>query len=605
MKKSETSQVKAYELLSEQPIEIFGSHDLNAIVISAVVDPIGRTHVLSQFGDDEWDMSLYFNQPNVSPSAKIIKWHKTCPENLVLDCKIAIYSWWKLGISGNKAPEGRSVCTCANSFGYFLRWISAKNINSFDQLNSFHLSQFRQLCIDEAVGHAGMHHRLHLLDLIWKFRDRLANPINFNPWGNSNLEVYCGVRGNKVPINSIGKTPAIPKTIQESLFIYCKSIIENSQNILNSIENGSLLVSNPKAVELRDAIYYIISISTGMRSQEVGGIEFGAGRQEIISGTVFCWIKSRELKTNKGIVEWLAPPITLELLTIVERYAASFQKSLSIELNDLNIRLSQTPPPPDINALLKRRADVEMSLNKVFIGIKTSKNHQISTLSHSAINLAYKRIAKAANVEWNLAPHQTRKTYARNWVESKMGRCSLIYLKDQFKHSSMSMTELYASNLQQDTSLYDDIFEELIDFKKEILSHLHESDSPLTGGAGKKILRFRGSKVRSKEQLVRNTAMQINIRPTGHGWCISQDLGCGGSGLYDATQCIDCKNGIIERNEHGAVWQLLYEQQKELLTVKDIGPAGEQRVLRDFQMMQRVLEDLNIPLEAPKTNEEP
>ena len=40
-----------------------------------------------------------------------------------------------------------------------------------------------------------------------------------------------------------------------------------------------------------------------------------------------------------------------------------------------------------------------------------------------------------------------------------MGRSSLVFLKWQFKHSSMSMTQLYASNPMRDASLFDEVLE--------------------------------------------------------------------------------------------------------------------------------------------------
>ena len=74
-------------------------------------------------------------------------------------------------------------------------------------------------------------------------------------------------------------------------------------------------------------------------------------------------------------------------------------------------------------------------------------------------------LANAAGTSWKLTPHQTRRTYARLFVESRMGRTSLIFLKEQFKHSSMSMIQLYASNPQQDRALFDDILSELTAYK--------------------------------------------------------------------------------------------------------------------------------------------
>jgi len=139
-------------------------------------------------------------------------------------------------------------------------------------------------------------------------------------------------------------------------------------------------------------------------------------------------------------------------------------------------------------------------------------------------------LAKAAGTSWNLSPHQTRRTYARLFVESPMGRSSLIFLKEQFKHSSLSMTQLYASNPQQDRTLFDEILSEITAYKSELLGSW-TGDVPLSGGAGHRFMALRATPHASRQALLTSAAEQIHIRATGHGWCLAQDEGCGGAGL--------------------------------------------------------------------------
>ena len=176
-----------------------------------------------------------------------------------------------------------------------------------------------------------------------------------------------------------------------------------------------------------------------------------------------------------------------------------------------------------------------------------------------------------------------------------MGRSALVFIKWQFKHSTMGMSQLYAANPLQDPALYDDILAEFFDFKVDLLSSWAEADQPLSGGAGRKIMQMRASTVQNRKLLVEHTAQQIHIRPTGHGWCIAQDKGCGGSGMYDATQCVDCKNGVIDQDSKD-VWQGIYKQQQELAQLDDLGPAAQWRVKRDLEMARRVIEELGVPL---------
>ena len=68
--------LKAYDVLAVQPVTSNGLSlaERDAIVISAIVNEYGEIFVLSRFGDAEWDMRPYFEQPNVAEAYKYIKW---------------------------------------------------------------------------------------------------------------------------------------------------------------------------------------------------------------------------------------------------------------------------------------------------------------------------------------------------------------------------------------------------------------------------------------------------------------------------------------------------------------------------------------------------
>ncbi|MDC6590279.1 integrase [Pseudomonas syringae] len=173
-----------------------------------------------------------------------------------------------------------------------------------------------------------------------------------------------------------------------------------------------------------------------------------------------------------------------------------------------------------------------------------------------------------------------------------MGRTSLIYLKWQFKHTSMSMTQLYASNPQQDLSLFDEIFQQMTEFKIDLIESWLD-DQPLAGGAGEKIVEMRAIPIKDRAALLAQTAPHANIRATGHGWCIATERGCGGAGLYEATRCPGCKSSVIDEFFAGT-WQDIYSQQLELIKIVDAGPAVRQRAERDMQVALDVITNLGL-----------
>jgi hypothetical protein len=58
--------------------------------------------------------------------------------------------------------------------------------------------------------------------------------------------------------------------------------------------------------------------------------------------------------------------------------------------------------------------------------------------------------------------------YAYTVVRHLLG--NLLFLKEQFKHASLDMTQLYAANPAQDPALYDDILTELMTYKVKVVA---------------------------------------------------------------------------------------------------------------------------------------
>lgn len=86
-----------------------------------------------------------------------------------------------------------------------------------------------------------------------------------------------------------------------------------------------------------------------------------------------------------------------------------------------------------------------------------------------------------------------------------MGRASLVFLKWQFKHSSMSMTQLYASNPLQDLTLFDEILQQMTEFKIDLIESWLD-DQPLAGGAGERIVELRAIPVKNRAALLGGTS---------------------------------------------------------------------------------------------------
>lgn len=599
---------KAYDLLAAQPVSSKGlsESEKSNIVVSAVADMYGSDHVLSRFGDPIWDFRPYFEQSNVADGQKYIHWPEDCSQELVQDCKAVLYAWFKRGLPGSKPPIARSVCDTAIASAIpIMRWLNVLNIKRFEQVKPIHVANYVHHTKSRLTRNASsVYDSLRILDFLWVFRNDTSSPIAACPWGDSTLWRVSGLASqacNQFGRTETGKTPIIPPDVQAKVFNYCEYVLKTAPEILNDRDSGRLGFRNPALVRIRDAALYVLSITSGMRNEEAIGVEAGSWRSEMRDGVEFHWVATTEHKTGKGRVEFLIPELTVKALDLMSRYAKPLQEKLVLEIAELESK----PSPQDLTSQMLRLAKAKRDARKVFLctsesGQSRSAGYHVDALSNGGSKVAFRRLAKAAGTDWQLAPHQCRRTYARNIVESRMGRASLVFLKWQFKHSSMSMTQLYASNPMQDASLFDEVLEEMTEFKVDLIeSWLGEQ--PLSGGAGREIKKARVIALRSRTALLTETAAQVHIRATGHGWCLAQEKGCGGAGLYEATRCVGCKNGVIDES-FTEIWKGIYQQQTELLAIDDAGPAVKQRAERDVQWARQVMVDLGVLLTPDTSN---
>lgn len=592
--------MKAYDVLIAQPATADGLSiaERNAIVISAIVNEDGETLVLSRFGDPQWDLRPFFDQANVSHSHKFINWDMSMPLALIDDSKAVTYAWFKRGMPRSKPPIARGITTFAvASVMPFIRWLNNFGVSNFSDISPIHISNYIHHCKDKLkLRPLPLYGRLRIIDFLWVFSVDTIFPLQNYPWGNSTLWRICGisnVKGLDAANKNVGRTDIIPPDEQSRIFNYCENIVKDMKSELAASGIGYHPSDEQMSIRCRDAVLYIVSITSGMRNDEAIGIEIGSWRKELKNGVTFCWVATIEHKTAKGRVEYLVPELTLEALNLLARYSAPIRKELEQEIRLLANNQILSKSTEHILRLEKARKDFKkLFLGRSSQGGKIKEGYQVEALSGRGSNIAFGRIAKASGSNWVLKTHQCRRTYARYFVESRMGRTSLIFLKWQFKHSSMSMTQLYASNPQQDLALFDEILHQMAEYKIDLIeSWLNEQ--PLAGGAGEQIVKMRAIPLKDRGALLAQTAPHANIRATGHGWCIATERGCGGAGLYEATRCPTCQNSVIDEFFAGT-WQDIYCQQQELLKIEDAGPAVRQRAERDLQIALDVITNLGL-----------
>lgn len=417
-RRSASTMLQAYDVLISQPATANGlsSAERDAIVISAIVNEAGETLVLSRFGDSQWDLRPFFEQANVSHSYKFINWDMSMPRALIDDSKAVAYAWFKRGIPGSKPPIARGITTFAvASVMPFIRWLNNLGVSSFAEIVPIHISNYVHYCKSELrLKPLPLYGRLRIIDFLWLFSTDTMFPLKSYPWGSSTLWRICGianVKGLDAANKGVGKTDIIPPDEQSKIFNHCEKIVQDMKAELASSGVGYHPSDEQRSIRCRDAVLYIVSITSGMRNDEAIGIEVGAWRKELKNGVTFYWVATIEHKTGKGRVEYLVPELTFEALSLLAKYSAPIRKELEQEIRLLEKNKNFLNSTEHILRLEKARKDS----NKLFLGRnsqggKIKEGYHVEALSGQGSNIAFGRLAKAAGSDWPLKTHQCRRT---------------------------------------------------------------------------------------------------------------------------------------------------------------------------------------------------
>ena len=582
---------KAYGVLASQPPSLVGLslEERAQVIVSAVIDDDENTTVISRAGDLVWDLWPFVTTPNTVANMKRLDWagipgpYRDAVQNV-------LYAYWKQGREGWVLPGVGQLKITLGGLCALCRYAAGLNLASLADLHPLHVANF--IHEQKAAGKAPstLKATFSALELLYLFRAEHEGTLQFHPWPESSTHDMAGATGQYgEDARKVGLTPLIPMDVASALFRHAEAILAKADFLLDERDRGERLTfRDPEITAIRDACFYLLGVLTGMRSSELSSIEIGAGRTEEHNGFTFHWLTSTEHKTKKGVVDYLMPFMGHRILEVMKRWSAPYRERLANQIAKMESKSGS-----HTTTELRWLATVRSSRNRLFLGKGNNGIVLVSVISWVGI---LKRFANAAGTPWNLTPHQMRRLYAYTFVRHKLG--DLLFLKEQFKHSSIDMSQLYGSNPRQDRALYDDILSELLRYKGEVIATWLEKDEPLAGGAGQKIMDMRAHDFPDRKALVTETSRRILMRSNGHAWCLAQDDGCGGSGIYAKGSCGGCRNGLVDRR-FIPIWQEAYRHHTELLNdAKAWGPGAIKRVRADLEQAARILRDLGINPEA-------
>lgn len=578
---------KAYELLADQPLSLAGlsPEDRGNVVVSAVIDDADNTVVLSRVKDLVWEMWPYVTTPNSAQSEKRLDW-SAIPEQYREACQNVLYRYWKVGRAGWAAPGVKKLRATLAYFRIVCRFAEKLKLISLADMGTLHIANFVADQKKAGLALGTLVHQFSAVELLYLFRSQHNGALQVHPWPDSNGSEIAGYTGQKrASIRKVGLTPLIPVDVAQVLFLYAEGILGHADALMDERDRGERHVfRDPEITRIRDACFYLLGVLTGMRSSELSSMEIGAGRTEVKNGITFHWLASVEHKTKKGRVEYLVPVMGLGILRILERWSKPYRERLAKQIAEMERKEGKRT-----HEELRWLANARSNTRRLLLG---NGSGDITSVPGMTWGKILTQFAIDAGTNWKLAPHQMRRLYAYTFVRHRLG--DLLFLKEQFKHSSIDMSQLYGSNPLQDAALYDDILTELMTYKVGVVHQWLEKDEPLAGGAAKRIKELRAHDFEGRKDMLNTTSLRVNMRSTGHSWCLAQDDGCGSSGIYAKGNCGGCSTGLID-GRFIPIWQEAYRHHKELRKeAAEMGPGVVKRVERDLAQAAKILKDLGL-----------
>lgn len=555
----------------------------------------GIEAVVSRYGDPEWDLSPYIPNANRNQRSKVLNW-KSVPPSFVSGAKSIVYAYWSFGILGYKRPKASTVHGLFTALKPFMVWLTSLGITNFRYVTSLHCSAYVQSCVEQGLSAVSKCHRFSAIEIAYKLRDHSNDPLSVRPWPGSSAKSLSGLAGKRGPHKST--TDIIPKAILETLFAHAERTLDAADQILLKVEDGNdrFQHRNKDMIRLRNACYFILAITTGCRNHELASIEVGAAMTTSQDGNTFYWLVGDSLKTNHGKTRWMMPEIGFRAVTVMERWSTLYRTRIREDLNNLDAELGAMPPRGRPVEKVKLHAQLRSDVNRLFLGHSPMQD-KVTTLSGRGWARQLQLFAVECELDWPLASHQLRRTFATLAAHHALG--DLRYLKHHFKHWSIDMTALYALNEEQEEELYDEVLASIRERKIGILQNILDADTLLAGRTAGHIGKYRRKIELTKmdrQALIEDTSEKVNIRSTGHSWCLSTSASCGGRGLYEKTYCAGsgCRNAVIP-DSFKPVYQGLLQQMIELgVYAEDLGPGGRRRIARDIQICKDVLKDFGV-----------
>lgn len=563
---------------------------------------------LSLFKDMRWRLPDEMFPVGTNESAKWLDFSRL-PQKFIRTMKIATLRYIRSRKKRtNKKRRGRSIVSFLESAVFFLKYVeplanSLTGVNQIIFANYVYALKNYPAANGKILTVGVITYRLQTVERIYILTEGLTDPLP-KPWPTTNAYEISGRAG---AAKGYVATARIPDEILAKLFQQAVAYLEKAEYLLalrrehkknlKTSKNkksrdksrlhlqsegytGSLTSLNEEITYALTACIIIILTTTGIRSNELLSLTVDGYFTTQENGVEIKWIRGMVEDTPKV---WICNTITHRAIEIAVKITEDLRDELITHIADLE---------------KSKLDDKLLSTNRIheksiFLGVKT--RGKISTFNNSTVNQRLKRFTKLAKVDWNLASHQFRPTFAFYVVRSRHG--DYRYLKEHFGHAGLDMLISYSHHAEHDASLLEDIGFAYSEYKQSALEHMLFETTYLAGGLAEPVKKF-GEQIKTyknRSLMVKSVAENIYLRATSVGWCANDNGDCIGGDGIERTRCAKdggCINFLADE-ANLPVWREIEAQQLELIDLMDIGEAGRARVARDLERCKSVLAQLD------------
>lgn len=574
-----------------------------------------RWHVLSRYGDDIW--VLVGGTTNITEADRRLDFRKI-PSCFADSLKAMLFRYMRHGRKGRAAPGPVWVRRTFMNAKPFCRFLTSVGLTSFGDVTREVAIAYVESCRRERsrfgrpLSSGALENRLSTIEALYELSQYCDVRFPEHPWPETTAKLLSVHSATSKSTRSAAKTPIIPDEILAELFKAAWRVVDGAGRILELRDgltevarhharksqstishyqkryllkhgwNRTVQDLNSEVNDVRIACYIVIASVSGCRNHELAYVQRGACRPGFLpSGEHVWWLGSMSTKTGAGRTEWMVPEIAVKAVEVMEKWALPYQQRIRDEV----ARQIATNGPPAAITELERHAGA------LFLG---NQNGKIRTLSAVHCSRLLRDFARRAKIDWKLASHQFRRTFAVYAARSCYG--DLRYLREHFKHWSIDMTLLYAANDSMEADLLEEVGDELDAIHQGEVGSWLERGTKLCGGTGRAIVRFRDQVpielYGDRRRMVAILSENVSIRSTGHGWCTAASgRECLGATKLEPLRCVTCSHSVIGR-QHVDFYRRMRTDLLEVLALGDIGAPGIARVQDGIARCDKVLDEL-------------